>query len=162
VVIEESNLYCKLIQIGHFKMKKCVFLTYNVCGEWGASPPTTPSDPCHGNIWLQATLVLRIFLEFYWTWLYIWVTWRVSYKKQDGGTYLPFVSTGVHSLVFFMGSVLLIVLVFCVVLLCVFTFWVLYCDVGYDFHIKTMLGSSLPPVVLGELMSYLRYLCLFA
>jgi hypothetical protein len=25
-----------------------------------------------------------------------------------------------------------------------------------------MLGSSLPPVVLGELMSYLRYLCLFA
>jgi hypothetical protein len=27
----------------------------------------------------------------------------VSYKKQDGETYLPFVSTGVHPLVFFYG-----------------------------------------------------------
>ena len=40
-----------------------------------------------------------------------------------------------------------IILVFCVVLLCVFTFWVPCCDVRYDFCIKTMLGSSLPPVV---------------
>jgi len=31
---------------------------------------------------------------------------------------------------------LLIFLVFCVVLLCVFTFWVLCCDVWYDFRIK--------------------------
>ena len=38
-------------------------------------------------------------------------------------------------------------LVFCVVLLCVFTFWVPCCDVRYDFHIKAMFGSSLPPVV---------------
>ena len=45
------------------------------------------------------------------------------------------------------GSVLLIFLVFCVVLLCVFTFWVPYYNVRYDFHIKTMFGSSLPPVV---------------
>jgi hypothetical protein len=29
----------------------------------------------------------------------------------------------------------------------VFTFWVSYCDVRYDFRIKTMLGSPLPPVV---------------
>jgi len=36
---------------------------------------------------------------------------------------------------------------FCVVLLCVFTFWVPCCDVRYDFRIKTMFGSSLPPVV---------------
>jgi hypothetical protein len=35
---------------------------------------------------------------------------------------------------FFGGSVLLIFLVFCVVLLCVFTFWVPCCDV----RIKTM------------------------
>ena len=42
---------------------------------------------------------------------------------------------------------MLIFLVFCVVLLCVFTFWVPCCDVRYDFHIKTMFGSSLPPVV---------------
>jgi hypothetical protein len=33
------------------------------------------------------------------------------------------------------------------VLLCVFTFWVPCCDVCYNFHIKTMTGSSLPPFV---------------
>ena len=31
--------------------------------------------------------------------------------------------------------------------LCVFTFWVLCCDVRCDFRIKTMFGSSLSPVV---------------
>ena len=46
---------------------------------------------------------------------------------------------------FYGWSVLLIFLVFCVVLLCVF--WVSYCDVRYDFRIKTMFGSSLPAVV---------------
>ena len=40
---------------------------------------------------------------------------------------------------FFGGSVLLIFLVFCVVLLRVFTFWVSCCDVRYDYRIKTML-----------------------
>ena len=32
-------------------------------------------------------------------------------------------------------------------LLCVFLFWVLCCDVRYDFNIETMFVSSLPPVV---------------
>ena len=32
-------------------------------------------------------------------------------------------------------------------LLCVFLFWVLCCDVCYDFNIETMFVSSLPPVV---------------
>ena len=45
------------------------------------------------------------------------------------------------------GSVLLIFLVFCVVLLYVFTFWVPCYDDRYEFCIKTMFGSSLPPVV---------------
>ena len=37
------------------------------------------------------------------------------------------------------------------------------CDVRYDFHIRTILGSSLPPVfVCRSPMSYLLYLCLFA
>ena len=38
---------------------------------------------------------------------------------------------------------------FCVVLLykCVFTLWVPCCDVRYDFHIKTIFCSSLPPVI---------------
>jgi hypothetical protein len=44
------------------------------------------------------------------------------------------------------GSVLLIFLVFCVVILCVFTFRVPCCDVRYDFHIQTMFRSSLTAV----------------
>ena len=52
----------------------------------------------------------------------------------------------------------LIFLVFSIVLLiCFFTIWVPCYDIWYDYCIKTMFGSSLPPV----LMSYLRYLCLF-
>jgi hypothetical protein len=43
------------------------------------------------------------------------------------------------------------------ILLCVFTFWVPNCDVRYDFSIKTMFGS-----LIGGLMFYLRFLCLFA
>ena len=38
-------------------------------------------------------------------------------------------------------------LVFCLVLLCVFTNGVTFCDVCYDFRIKTMFCSSLPAVV---------------
>ena len=45
-------------------------------------------------------------------------------------------------------------------LLCVFTFCIPYCDDCYDFRIKTIFGSSLPPVFVGELVSYLRYSCL--
>ena len=60
--------------------------------------------------------------------------------------YLLFVSTCVCP-VFCLWSMLLIVLVFYVVLLCVFTFWVACCDVRYDLRIKTMFDSSLPPVV---------------
>ena len=52
----------------------------------------------------------------------------------------------VFCVVFLMGSVVLISLVFYVVLLCVFTFWVPCCVVRYYFRIKTMFGSSLPPV----------------
>ena len=72
------------------------------------------------------------------TWLYIWVTCGCLIWSRNC---FPFASTWVHP--FFVGSVLLILLVFCIVLLCVFTFWVLCCD----FRIKTMFGSSLLPVV---------------
>ena len=37
---------------------------------------------------------------------------------------------------------------------CACTFLVLRCDVRYSFHIQTMFDSSLPPVVIGGLMSY--------
>ena len=56
---------------------------------------------------------------------------------------------GVHAAHLFGCSVrfmLLIFLAVCVVLLFVI-FWVPYCDVYYDFRIKTMLDSYLPPVV---------------
>jgi hypothetical protein len=62
--------------------------------------------------------------DFYRTWLYIWVTWRVSYRKQE---LLTFASTWDHSR-FWWGP--------CwstVVLLCVFTFWVSCCDVRLIF-----------------------------
>ena len=42
---------------------------------------------------------------------------------------------------------LLTCLVFCAVLLCVFTFSFPYCDIRYDFPINMMFGSCLPPVV---------------
>jgi hypothetical protein len=59
---------------------------------------------------------------------------------------LLFVSTRVHPRCF--GGVLVAhIFSFCVVLLCVFTFWVPCCDVRYDFRIKIMFGSSLPAVV---------------
>ena len=68
--------------------------------------------------------------------LFTWldVTQLVPYKKQE------LLNTWVHPWIF-VGLVLLIFLVFCVVLLCVFTFWVSCCDVRYDFHIKTIFGS---------------------
>ena len=50
--------------------------------------------------------------DFYRTWLYIWVTRRVSYKKQE----LPTLRKHLSSSPFFsVGSVLLIFLAFCVV-----------------------------------------------
>jgi hypothetical protein len=62
---------------------------------------------------------------------------------------LPFASIWVHPVLlgFFYEPVLVILLVFCVVLLYVFTFWVPCCGVYYDFRIKTMFSSSLPKVV---------------
>jgi hypothetical protein len=51
------------------------------------------------------------------------------------------------------GVCLFIVYVF---LLCLVTFLVPCCDVRSNFHIKTMFGSSLPPVVCRRV-----YLCLF-
>ena len=60
---------------------------------------------------------------------------------------LPFENTWVHPLFFVLvESVFLIFFVFCAVLLCVFIFWVPCCDVRYDFRMKTMVSSSLPPV----------------
>ena len=56
-------------------------------------------------------------------------------------------------------SVLLMFLVFCVLLLCVFTFWVPSCD----FRIQTMVGSFFTSMLFVRgIMSYKRYLCWLA
>jgi hypothetical protein len=47
-------------------------------------------------------------------------------------------------------------------ILCVFTFWVPCYDVRYDFHIKSRSGRLHLQLFVGGLMSYLRYLYLFA
>jgi hypothetical protein len=86
--------------------------------------------------------------------LIIWVTCRLYYKSQD----LLILREYMSSSPFVEGSLPLIFLGFlCCPIICVFGFWVPYCDVRYDFRIKMMFGSSFPPV----LVSFLRYLCLF-
>ena len=77
--------------------------------------------------------------------LTIWVTWRVSYKRQELHSHHEHLSS---SAMFWWGSCCShFLLIFCVFLVCVFTFWVPCCDVRYDFRIKTMFRSSLLPVV---------------
>jgi hypothetical protein len=58
-----------------------------------------------------------------------------------------------------MGSVLLILLVFCIVILCVFTFWGPCCDVLYDFAYKR---CSIHPVVCWRAHVLVTLLCLLA
>ena len=80
-------------------------------------------------------------ITLYWI-LYLSIGGKRIYKSYKSCCLIPFANTWV-------GSVLLIFLVFFwgFVLLCVFTFWVPCCDVRYNFCIKTMFGSFLPPVV---------------
>jgi len=81
---------------------------------------------------------------FYRTLLYIWVTWRVSYKKHVLLTLCKHPSS---LLVFWWGPCCSFFQFSCVVLLCVFTFWVSFCDIRYDFCIKRCSVSFSPPGV---------------
>ena len=78
------------------------------------------------------------------TWLHIWVTRWVFYRKQELVTLREHRNSPP---LFLVGSVLLFLLVFWVVLLCTFTFLVLSCDVRYDFHMGTLFDSFLSAVV---------------
>ena len=82
----------------------------------------------------------------------------MSYKKQELLTLREHLSSSP----ILVGSVLFIFLVFCVVLLYVFTFWVWRCGVCYDFRIKTMFDSSLPPVVCMRAPVLFTFFSLFA
>ena len=75
--------------------------------------------------------------------MYICVTRRLLHNKQQ----LLIPREHLSSLLSFGGIRVAIFLVFCIVLLCVFTFLLPCCDIHYDSCIKTMFGSSLPPVV---------------
>ena len=95
--------------------------------------------------------------DFYRTWLYIWVTRRVSYEKQELPTLRKHLSSSPG---FFVGSVLLIFLVFCVVLLCVFTFWVPCCDVRFRIknYVRFVFTSSC--LYDGSCLIYVLCVCL--
>ena len=75
----------------------------------------------------------------YWIWIYIWLTQRVPYKNLELFTLREHLSSppdlSVHLLTFY------------VVLICVFTFRVVMLWCPLRFRMKTMFGSSLPPVI---------------
>jgi hypothetical protein len=75
--------------------------------------------------------------------MYIYVTRRLLYNKQQ----LLIPREHLSSPLSFGGIRVAIFLVFCIVLLCVFTFLLPCCDIHYDSCIETMFGSSIPPVV---------------
>ena len=83
--------------------------------------------------------------------IYIWVTLRVLYKEQE----LPTLREQMSSSPVFFWGLCCSSFSFCVVILCVFTFWVLCCDIRYDSRIKTI-----PQLFVEVFMSYLCYLCL--
>ena len=83
---------------------------------------------------------MHIVVSMYW--LYIWIACQVFYKELlsiCGHLTLPSV--------FLVVVVSFIFLVFCVVLLCVFTFWVPCCDYPLLFPRGSNVRLSLPPVV---------------
>ena len=83
------------------------------------------------------------------------VTRRVSYKRHNLLTHRE------HSCsptVFWWGPCSSSILVLFVILLCVFTFWVLCCYVRYDFRIKRCSVRIYLQLFVGGRMYYLRYL----
>ena len=78
--------------------------------------------------------------------------WKCLFQNKNLSTWSWWVRVVLYLV--YVGLVLLsacltiiIFLVFCVVLLRVFAFGVHCCELRYDFRMKTMFGSSLPPIV---------------
>ena len=96
--------------------------------------------------------------DFYRTWLYIWVTRQVSFKKQELLILREHLSSPP---VFWWVCVAHLSSFFCCPILCLWLSSVLWCDVQYyDFRIKTMFNSSLPPVVCRRCLIYVICICL--
>ena len=128
--IKEIDNNKKFSSTPPFCFLSCVFFLVFVWPYIATSPENTYPRAKHGEIKVHRSIACVI------SWLSIFSNFN----------YWAFASTLVHPR-YLVRSVVVILLDFCVVLLCVFTFWVSRCDFRYDFRIKTMFGSSLPPVV---------------
>ena len=98
--------------------------------------------------------------DIYRSWLYIYMsntTGVLSEARTAYPCWAPEFTPG-----FLMRSVLFIFLAFCVVLSCVFTFWVPCCDVRYDLRIIQCSVRLYLQCFVGGFMSYLRYMYLCA
>jgi hypothetical protein len=120
---------------------------------------TSTKYPYHKLQWIFYSLG-RCFISSitcYQTWLYIWVRRRVSYTKQE---LLPFCEN-LSSPRDIVWSVIFIFLIFCIVLLCVYAFWILNIVMSV---IISAYNRCLVRLYLhffeGGIKSYLRYLCL--
>ena len=82
---------------------------------------------------------------------------RKKYSYSQPGIFIYFASIRSVSVVKYY-----ICIAFYAVLLCVFTFWVPCCDVRCVFRIKSMVGSSLPPVVCRRVHVLFTFFCVFA
>ena len=86
--------------------------------------------------------------DFYRSLLYLWVTRRVSYKKQEQLTSREHLSSPT---VFFGGVRIAHLFSFlCCLIVCLY---IPCCDVRYDLHIKAMFSSYLLPIVLGGIIN---------
>ena len=80
--------------------------------------------------------------------------------KLSGTAYPPRASGFIHGVM--VVSALLIFLALCVVLLCVFAFWISCCDIRYDFRINQCSVCLFFQLFVGGSMPFLRCLCLYA
>ena len=92
----------------------------------------------------------------YQTWLYMWVTRRVSYKKHELPTLIEHMRSPP---VFWWGPCGWSFWFLCCLIMCL---WVPCCEVRYDFHIITMFGSSLHPVFCTRVRVLFTFLLVFA
>jgi hypothetical protein len=167
LICTSKRLYFEIIEMFFeklFKIKRvteCVFNNF-----WSKNPkerPLTPSN-VHAGAQLRSGWLLRnihisndnglftfyldlSFLyhcqDLYRTWLYIWVTRRVYYKKQELLTLLEHL--GSHPVFFFVLSYYVV-------------FLVQFCSAYKRCSVRRYLQLGF----VGGLMSYLRYLCLIA
>ena len=89
-----------------------------------------------------------------------WIlNWAVNYHIRSRN-FLPFMITWVHPRLF--SEVRVAHRLLCCPIMCLFTFWISCCNVSYNFRIKRCSVRLYLQLFIGGLVSYLRYLYLFA